>query len=131
MSEKNKEIIDKIIEVGEDLKFDVRVKQGCNDKEYVEFTFSKYSPFGQDFSFDITTQINEDDEPEDVLDTFIGNLDDFYESYDVSYETYLWLDEWGHGKNGAPYDMRDLYNDFKACENYIEELLDKVKGIEI
>ena len=34
----------------------------------------------------------------------------FAEGYDVSTETYLWLDKFGHGKNGAPYDMRDCYD---------------------
>ena len=28
----------------------------------------------------------------------------------------------GHGKNGAPYDMKDLYGDMEACQDMIYEL---------
>ena len=41
--------------------------------------------------------------------------------YDVSYETYLWLDNTGHGKNGAPYELEDILEDIKACEQYIQD----------
>ena len=41
--------------------------------------------------------------------------------YDVSYETYLWLDNTGHGKNGAPYELEDVLEDIKACEQYIKD----------
>ena len=34
----------------------------------------------------------------------------------------LWLDSDGHGKNGAPYHMRDLLEDMEACETMLEDL---------
>lgn len=83
---------------------------------YVEL--SKYSPAGQDFFFTIDT--------ENDRDRFIDNIYNYYENFDVSYETYLWLDESGHGKNGAPYDMKDLYEDMEACEKMIKELYDSL-----
>lgn len=43
------------------------------------------------------------------IETLKNDLADYINDFDVSYETYLWLDECGHGKNGAPYDMKDVY----------------------
>ena len=64
---------------------------------------------------------NEDDE-----DTFYENVADaiyqYWDDFDVCYETYLWLGDTGHGKNGAPYDMKDLYEDMQACEDMIHNL---------
>lgn len=78
------------------------------------FEFQKYSPAGQDFSFTIDT--------EGSLDYFLHNILEYYCDFDVSYETSLWLDSDGHGKNGAPYDMKDLYEDMKVCHEFIIEL---------
>ena len=33
----------------------------------------------------------------------------------------------GHGKNGAPYHMRDVLDDMEAVEDMIGELLDAVR----
>lgn len=79
-------------------------------------TFSKFSPAGQDFSFNI--------EVTDNIEDFIQKIYDYYENYDVSYEAYLWLDNSGHGMNGAPYDIKDLYEDMEACESNVKELYD-------
>lgn len=77
------------------------------------FYFSKYSPAGQDFGFEV--------EGEDIKD-LAGSIYKYYEDYDVSHEAYLWLDEWGHGRNGAPYDMKDVYEDMEACQDMVWEL---------
>lgn len=76
-----------------------------------EITFSKYSDYGQDFSFTIGS------------DNLVSNLVDYIGNFDVSEETYLWLDETGHGKNGAPYDMIDVYKDMEDCKEMMQELL--------
>lgn len=59
------------------------------------------------------------------------NFDDLYEKirryyfdFDVSSETYKWLDEDGHGKNGAPHDMIDVYNNMRSLEDDIMKLKD-------
>ena len=80
--------------------------------------FSKYSPAGQDFGFSVGG---------DDLHELAVSIYNYYESFDVCYETYLWLDEMGHGKNGAPYDMKDLYEDMEACEQIILELYELIK----
>lgn len=102
-------VVEKIKELGWNADLD--------DNNYISLQI--YSPAGQDFNITIDT--------ENDVDVFIENIYEYYESFDVSYETYLWLDEYGHGKNGAPYDMRDLYNDMEACEQLILKLYNELK----
>lgn len=78
------------------------------------YRFGKYSTFGQDFSFSIDT--------ENDLDSFRHNIWEYFLSFDCSYEAYIWLDNEGHGKNGAPYDMKEVYEDMQECESFIDEL---------
>ena len=91
-----------------------------NNETEVCFTFEKYSTAGQDFYFSVSV-LNEEDE-----DTFYDNVADaiytYWKDFDVCYETYIWLDETGHGRNGAPYDMKDLYEDMQACEDMTHDL---------
>ena len=81
-------------------------------------TFSQYSPAGQDFNveFDYKT-----------LREIKDKLREYCDSYDPSYEAYLWLDDDGHGKNGAPYEMVDVYNDMVACKEMIDKLACAIK----
>lgn len=78
------------------------------------FIFGKFSSAGQDFGFYIDN--------EKTLGRIASNILRYYEYFDVSYEAYLWLDKEGHGKNGAPYDMKDVYEDMIECESFIYEL---------
>lgn len=80
-----------------------------------EIDFGKYTSAGQDFHIYAMHCRN--------LSDVIEDLKQQYNDYDPSYETSLWLDETGHGKNGAPYDMIDIYNDMLECESIIEELI--------
>ena len=84
------------------------------------FCFSKYSPAGQDFAFEVEAS---------NLEELADEIKNYYNDYDVCYETYLWLDEWGHGKNGAPYDMKDVYEDMQACEEAVLELYEIIKEV--
>lgn len=74
-----------------------------------------YSDKGQDVNFDIS--FNDEDD-------FLEEIERIYESYDPSQEAYLWLDSSGHGKNGAPYDMKDVYDDMKEVETRLHDLSD-------
>ena len=76
-------------------------------------TFYKKAPNGLDFSFEV-------DIGDDIND-FSRNIYKTFMDYDISYETYLWLDNTGHGKNGAPYELEDILEDIKACEQYIQD----------
>lgn len=81
------------------------------------------TPAGQDFSFPVTMQ-------DDDLDSLIGNIKEYYDNFDVDEEAYLWLDETGHGKNGAPYRMKDVVKDMEEAEKMIDRLLDVIMELE-
>jgi hypothetical protein len=106
----------KIEKIAEGLGWDVSWDKYDNGSKYV--TFSQYSPAGQDFSFEVNYK---------TLDEIWNNVFDYYESYDPSYEAYLWLDNSGHGENGAPYEMIDVYNDMKACEEMLCKLYEALE----
>lgn len=106
----NKKNINKVTNISESLNWSITVDGN-------EFEFEKWSPAGQDFCMSITA---------DNMDDLIDKLYERYENYDPSEEAYLWLDEFGHGKNGAPYDMKDVYEDMEACQEMILELHDAI-----
>lgn len=85
------------------------VQEGKKDIDFIT-----YSAFGGRFNIDIDKGNN--------LTDLAHNLYEYYNNYDVSYETYLWLDENGHGKNGAPYDIKELYEGMEGVKNSIENL---------
>ena len=98
--------IKKVINIAESLEWSIKYDSG-------EFEFQKYSPAGQDFNMSITA---------DSIAELSEKLYEKYNYFDCSEEAYIWLDNTGHGKNGAPYDMKDLYEDMEACEKMIREL---------
>ena len=108
---RRKDLIEKIVRCAEDKgwKVDADTKQS---KGSTLFEFSQYTPAGQDFSFRATMKANH------------------LEGFDVDSEAYLWLDSNGHGKNGAPYRMRDVLDDMEEAEKMIETLLDAIKALE-
>ncbi len=113
------EVKNKITEVAESLGFAI----SFTEEENVYILFSKFSSCGQDFNIEITVDTNAD-----LMDIW-RELQSYWENFDVSAEAYLWLDESGHGKNGAPYEMIDVYKDMQECEGFIEQLADKVYEI--
>lgn len=119
---RRKDLIDKIVRCAEDKgwKVDVDFKQG---KGLTLFEFSQYTPAGQDFSFTATMKTNH-------LDSLIIDMKEYYESFDVDSEAYLWLDCNGHGRNGAPYRMREVLDDMEEAEKMIKTLLDAIKTLE-
>ena len=82
------------------------------------FRIGQYSPAGQDFGIEIDT------EGDPVR--FLDNLLEAYENFDVSEEAYIWLGPDGHGRNGAPYDMKEVYYDMEACEKMLSELYNEL-----
>jgi len=110
----NQCLVDAIIKTAESLDWTVTQDNG-------EFEFQKYSPAGQDFNMSISAE---------SLSELNNGLYERYNNFDCSEEAHIWLDESGHGKNGAPYDMKDLYEDMEACEEMIRELAEKIQEIE-
>lgn len=119
---------EKIYEIAEREVWQVAYEYSDEQETEVTFSFEKYSPAGRDFYFEVSVP-NEDDE-----DTFYENVADaiyqYWYDFDVCYETYLWLEGTGHGKNGAPYDMKDIYEDMQSCEDMIHDLWLALEGKE-
>lgn len=96
---------------------------GINKQTDDDYYFSKNSPAGQDFGFEVKIG--------DSLEEFGSNVLNFYDAFDVSEETYYWLDSFGHGTNGAPYDMRDLYEDMEVCASFIFNLYEIIRDYQV
>jgi hypothetical protein len=107
---------EKIEKIASDLGWSVSWDKNNNGSKFV--MFSQFSPAGQDFNCEVDYK---------TLDEIWNKVFEYYKSYDPSYEAYLWLDESGHGKNGAPYEMIDVYNDMKACEEMLCNLYQALK----
>lgn len=114
MTDEMRETLDAIVEVAEVNGWTVDAEEQSTGN--IELTFSQYSPAGQDFSFYIT--LDKDDNIHDCAHAVY----EYYEAYEPEAEAMLWLDSDGHGKNGAPYHMRDLLEDMEACETMLEDL---------
>lgn len=110
------EFIDRIIEIAESQGFSVNTE---TNEGNVEFTFSQCTDLGQDFSFEATMKDNN-------IYTLIREVNDYYEGYDPSEETMLWVGPDGHGKNGAPYRLTDVVKDMEQCEQMVKNLLDAI-----
>lgn len=60
---------------------------------------------------------------------FIKEFKHYVENYDCSSEAYIWLDNFGHGKNGAPYDMHDVYSDMEEIKKCFESVINEMEGV--
>ena len=85
-------------------------------KSSIELEFQRYPNFGQDFIFNAEIQ-NKD------IETLIDSIKEYYEGFDPDYEAYLWIGEDGHGRNGAPYHIKDIVADMEEAEAQTYELL--------
>ena len=94
----------------------------------ISFEFSKFSPAGQDFCF--TGDVDYEDDEDYVFSELRDAVYRYWENFDVCEEAYIWLDETGHGQNGAPYDMKELYEDMQACADMIHDLWLALEGRE-
>lgn len=112
-----KELVDKIIGIAEDE--DWSVHNYCEDFSEVELEFCKYTSAGQDFSFCISTKSG-------AKRDFLEEMKDYIDDYDPDYEATLWTDEWGHGKNGAPYRLADIIADMEECKHNMQDLHDVI-----
>lgn len=107
-----------MVSIAESLNWNVEI-----DEENSIVEFQKYSTYGQDFSFRVELRGDFED--------FCKEIYNYYDEFDVSCEAYQWLDSCGHGINGAPYDMMDVYNDMQECENDILELWRALKNTDV
>lgn len=110
-----KKAVEKLIEKAREDGWIVTV-----DEDFVNF-YSK-SPAGLELYFYFGLEDFEDENELTEAKQFIEAIYSWAKGCDLSYETYLRLDRFGHGQNGAPYDMRDVYNDMEACRDKIYSL---------
>lgn len=108
-----------ITEIAESLNFNITISEDVD----VNISFAKTSSYGQDFNFEISV-----DKDASMIEIWKG-LQSYQNNFDVSAEAYLWLDESGHGKNGAPFEMIDVYKDMEECKGFVTELADNVFDI--
>lgn len=102
-----------------------KVEAGIIYKEQKsEFEFGKYSPAGRDFSFSAEMRCAN-------INSLIENIEKYYDDFDVDSEAYIWLDQSGHGRNGAPYRMRAVLEDMEATQKMVEQLLDAIRRMEV
>lgn len=99
---------EKLQDVAEKLGWNVTINEG-------DITIQRYTAYGQDFFFEI-----------DGTGDILRQVEDYYTSFDPSSEALLWLDNDGHGKNGAPYEMGDVFNDMKECDMHLKNLYHKL-----
>lgn len=97
-----------------------QVSTDTSTPNIVEFEFQNYTPAGQDLNFCVEMK---DDDPQSLL----SEIQEYYEGYDPDYEAYLWIGTDGHGKNGAPYHIKDIVSDMEAAEEMIDALYEALK----
>lgn len=109
-----KELIQRITDIAEEKGWRVNVED--ERQSNIRFEFQRYTKYGQDFLFNAGMQ------DEDV-DTLIDSVKEYYEGFDPDYETCLWIGDDGHGRNGAPYHIKDIVEDMEDADEKIYELL--------
>lgn len=92
-----------------------------DQEDSFDYEFECWTSCGGDFIFDII--VNPDFKPIDFMKELLSYIDDF----DPDYETYLWLDTNGHGKNGAPYHIRDILEDNEERLKILKKLYDDLQ----
>ena len=110
--------IEQIIAIAEQLGW--QVKTDTDKPNLVVFDFQQYTPHGQDFSFSVEMKGND-------TDSLLQEVETYYEDFDPDYEAYLWIGTDGHGKNGAPYRIKDIVSDMEQAEAMIEKLYENIK----
>ena len=85
-------------------------------------TISRKTPFGNEIIIEACLSV----ESEADLEYAIR---DAYDTMDVDYETYIWLDSNGNGKNGAPTHIKDVLADMQEKKRLLGELRKAVERI--
>lgn len=79
-----------------------------------------HSPAGEHFI--MTIEFNKENQAE----TFIKDLRDYSESFDVDEHVEMWIES--RGKNGVPETARELVEDAEAIDAMIKELLEALEA---
>lgn len=90
-----------------------------NNRTFVEM--GKYSPAGEDFSMII------DFDAEDQAESFLKDLWDYADNFDIDDHVEMWLPE--RGKGGCPDTARELVEDAEAIVEMIKELYGQMDSV--
>ena len=90
------------------------------EEDTVVFDFCYYTKHGLDYGFCAELTGNK-------FDGFLREVERNCEDFDPDYEAYLWIGTDGHGKNGAPYRIKDIVSDMEQAEAMIEKLYETLK----
>ena len=104
----------KIKEVFEELELSYTLQ---DDKLEV----STYSPEGQDCSTSFKA---------DCFENLLRSMAEWVSDFDVDAEAALWIGDDGHGKNGAPYHIKDIVEDMEWWHKQIDTLHDRLVEID-
>lgn len=117
---KNKEL-EQLLENAEGLDWSYTIYQEpagtsngwhCEERNYVEL--EKYSPAGEDFGMVI------DFDMDDPVHSFMDDLKEYSEDFDVDEHVEMWLPS--RGKGGCPGSISELVEDAEAIRDMIVEL---------
>lgn len=94
----------------------------CGWKVYIgNTTFEFEKMIGtNDFVFAIQCE-------EKSLQSFVIQLENYLNNFDVDYETSIWIGKDGHGINGAPYHIKDILEEMYLAKEQIAILLYEIK----
>lgn len=98
------EKIQKVTEISQSKGWSISVDD--KNKSNIQFDFQRYTNYGQDFNFSAEMKCED-------IDTLIADMEQYFEGFDTDYEAYLWIGNDGHGKNGAPYHIKDIVSDME------------------
>lgn len=112
--------IDRIIYKVEELGWSVTKYLGVVTDVY---TLMKKNSF--DMLLDINIVYKDTEDP----NKFIGRVGNCYQDYDVSRETMRWLSEDGHGIDGAPYYIPDVYRGVEEFESVLLTLRNELENL--
>ena len=86
-----------------------------------ELEVSTYSPEGQDCSASFKA---------DCFENLLRSMAEWVSYFDVDAEAALWIGDDGHGKNGAPYHIKDIVEDMEWWHKQIDTLHDRLVEID-
>ena len=113
------ELKERIEQIANDNDWNCNMYKTNAGNEYIEF--ETHTPTGQDLIVTIGECESVD------LQGVCEKLYEYAENFDECKEAYLWLDNTGHGKNGAPYHMGDVLEDMVNAKQIIYDLSDAMK----
>lgn len=138
----NKTMLTPVEVHGDDVMEEIAYLCRCNDEDrksenslYADFlTYCVESIGGsadiEEGRIEVNYHNGQDCRAEFDMNDFWNDIERYLDNYDLDYETYFWLGEDGHGRNGAPYHIKDIIASNEDWLEWLEEL-QKLTKIEI